>query len=399
MDRLSMHPYFIFKDAITVFVFLILFCFFVFFSPNTLGQKWPFLIILLLILLLLQCAICWKYLIKNYYKTIYVSGLLFNKWIKKINNYANPFIVKYYNNEYNQQITKILSLNNVLFLFNNEDKVGISETTRTQKYNLNNVNEKNLVPTYRYIYRSCGTGKEKFNEWLGGLIDGDGSFGITQKKNTNCEITVGIEDEKMLKLIQNKFGGSIKLRSGSNSIRYRLHNKEGMKKLINAINGNIRNTKRLVQLEKVCILLDIKIKKAESLTINNNWFSGFFDADGTINFYMQNGRPQLFISVTNKYLVDVEDFQKVFGGSIYFDKSQQGYYKWTITNETSHTIFYNYILNSPSRSFKGNKLYLIPNFYKLYNLKAYKKDNNNSLLFKAWENFSKKWHSYTYKFK
>ncbi|GMM49032.1 hypothetical protein DAPK24_040500 (mitochondrion) [Pichia kluyveri] len=38
MDRLSMHPYFIFKDAITVFVFLILFCFFVFFSPNTLGH-------------------------------------------------------------------------------------------------------------------------------------------------------------------------------------------------------------------------------------------------------------------------------------------------------------------------------------------------------------------------
>jgi hypothetical protein len=42
---------------------------------------------------------------------------------------------------------------------------------------------------------------------------------------------------------------------------------------------------------------------------------------------MQNGRPQLIISVTNKYLVDVEDFLKVFGGSIYFDKSQQGYYK------------------------------------------------------------------------
>lgn len=38
MDRLGMHPYFIFKDAITVFVFLILFCFFVFFSPNTLGH-------------------------------------------------------------------------------------------------------------------------------------------------------------------------------------------------------------------------------------------------------------------------------------------------------------------------------------------------------------------------
>jgi ubiquinol-cytochrome c reductase cytochrome b subunit len=74
----------------------------------------------------------------------------------------------------------------------------------------------------------------------------------------------------MLILIQNKFGGSVKLRSGSNSIRYRLHNRAGMIKLINAINGNIRNTKRLVQLEKVCILLDIKIIRPIKLTKENS---------------------------------------------------------------------------------------------------------------------------------
>ncbi|YCL22019.1 cytochrome b synthesis (mitochondrion) [Komagataella phaffii] len=38
IDRISMHPYFIFKDLITVFVFLFVFCLFVFFSPNTLGH-------------------------------------------------------------------------------------------------------------------------------------------------------------------------------------------------------------------------------------------------------------------------------------------------------------------------------------------------------------------------
>lgn len=54
IDRIPMHPYFIFKDAITVFVFLFVFALFVFFSPNTLGQKWP----LITLLLLLQCAIC-----------------------------------------------------------------------------------------------------------------------------------------------------------------------------------------------------------------------------------------------------------------------------------------------------------------------------------------------------
>lgn len=38
IDRLPMHPYFIFKDLITVFVFLLVFSLFVFFSPNTMGH-------------------------------------------------------------------------------------------------------------------------------------------------------------------------------------------------------------------------------------------------------------------------------------------------------------------------------------------------------------------------
>ena len=389
MDRLSMHPYFIFKDAITVFVFLILFCFFVFFSPNTLGQGWPLLIVLWL--LILQYAICWEYLYKIYYKTIYISGLLLKKLRNKlINNYANPILVKYYNKEYNQQITKFLF--KVITQDMREEelvkikKVGISETTSIQKY-IKNLNKNEVLKNEN----------KHFNEWLGGLIDGDGSFGITQKKYTNCEITVGLEDEKMLKLIQNKFGGSIKLRSGSNSIRYRLQNKMGMINLINAVNGNIRNTKRLVQLNKICIILDIEMKRPLKLDLNNSWFSGFFDADGTINYYLYDERPQLFISVTNKYLVDIEDYQKVLGGKIYFDKSQNGYYKWVITNEKDHNVFFEYIKRNPSKSFKGNRIFMIPKFYKLYNLKGFKKENK--LLYKVWLKFSKKWNSYSYKFK
>nr|YP_008475277.1 apocytochrome b [Candida gigantensis]AGS44571.1 apocytochrome b [Candida gigantensis] len=38
LDRLPMHPYFIFKDLVTVFVFLLCFSLFVFYSPNTLGH-------------------------------------------------------------------------------------------------------------------------------------------------------------------------------------------------------------------------------------------------------------------------------------------------------------------------------------------------------------------------
>ena len=38
IDRLPMHPYFIFKDLVTVFVFILIFSLFVFYSPNSLGH-------------------------------------------------------------------------------------------------------------------------------------------------------------------------------------------------------------------------------------------------------------------------------------------------------------------------------------------------------------------------
>lgn len=233
---------------------------------------------------------------------------------------------------------------------------------------------------------------------MAGLIDGDGYFGITHKKYGNCEITVGIEDEKMLKQIQNKFGGVIRLRSGSHSIRYRLRHKEGIINLLNAVNGNIRNSKRLVQYYQICNLYNIQVINPLPLSLDNSWLTGFFDADGTINYYnFYNNRPQLTISVTNKYLIDIIDFYNLLGGNINFDKSQNGYFKWVISNETLHMKFYEYIKLNPSRSWKGQRLYLIPEFYKYYNSKSY--IINNSLLYKSWKIFDKKWKNYSYKFK
>lgn len=96
----------------------------------------------------------------------------------------------------------------------------------------------------------------QFNEWLAGLIDGDGYLYVTKKGYTGCEITVALEDEKMLRIIQNKLGGSVKPRSGTKAVRYRLQNRLGMIELINRINGLIRNTVRKPQLYKVCNALN-----------------------------------------------------------------------------------------------------------------------------------------------
>jgi len=89
-----------------------------------------------------------------------------------------------------------------------------------------------------------------WNQWLAGLIDGDGCLLFDKQGYTSCEIIMGIRDEHALNQIKQKLGGSLKLRSGSNSIRYRLHHKEGIIHLIDRINGNIRHSTRKIQLQK-----------------------------------------------------------------------------------------------------------------------------------------------------
>lgn len=48
---------------------------------------------------------------------------------------------------------------------------------------------------------------------------------------------------------------------------------------------------------------------------------------------LKNNNPQLTISVTNKLLQDIQWFKDIFDGSIYYDNSQNGYYKWSIQSQ------------------------------------------------------------------
>lgn len=306
------------------------------------GQKWPFDIVIYQMI----WTVCWnsEYSLIN---TLYISGI------------SIPIKSKIFLMSGNQQVTK---RSNIL--------VGTSETIRPLSY-------------------KCSE-SSSWNEWLAGVIDGDGCFLVNKSGYTSCEITMGLEDEHALAIIKQNLGGSIKLRSGVKALRYRLHNKKGMMELIKRINGNIRHTSRIKQLELVCSRLEIGIIYPSNLTVNNGWFSGFFDADGTITYSIKNNYPQLTISVTNKLLVDVITFKDVFGGNIYYDKGQNGYYKWSIQSRTDMEKFQSYISKYPSYSNKKKRLFLINKFYYLRDLRAYS-CSDKSPLSKAWHKFNNTW--------
>lgn len=177
------------------------------------------------------------------------------------------------------------------------------------------------------------------------------------------------------------------MRSGAKAYRYRLHNNKGMIVLISCINGYIQQSTRVLQLHRVCQQLNIPVIKPVTMTSDSAWFGGFFDADGTIGFSMKNSIPQLSVRVVNKLLKDVECYNNVFGGNIYFDTAQNGYYQWSI-NSNKDVLSFSKSFVKNCRSFKSRRFFLVEEYYSLVSLKAY---NPESYYHKAWQAFNKKW--------
>lgn len=228
-----------------------------------------------------------------------------------------------------------------------------------------------------------------FCQWLAGLIDGDGGFYLTKKGYASLEIIMDIRDEHALQLIKNVYGGSVKLVSGNNALRYSLRHKQGFLALVKDVNGEIRNSYRLMQLNKICLKYGIVLIYPEKLKYENGWLSGFFDADGSVTLNSANG--QLAITLTQKTNEILQPLIELYGGSIFIDRTTNTF-KWYISNKQGILKLIEYFKKYPSRSLKKNRLHLIPKCYQLKEIGAHKAlPVNSPLLAKSWKLFMVKW--------
>lgn len=230
----------------------------------------------------------------------------------------------------------------------------------------------------------------KFNEWLAGIIDGDGCFQLSKKSYASLEITMETRDKHCLYLIKQKFGGSVKNKSDVNWLRYRLHHKQGILSVVNAVNGLIRNPGRILQMGKICAKYDVVLKYPDPLTYENAWFSGFFHSDGSIYLNLLSSQVFITVSQKNKFLLD--SLVSLYGGTIY-PMVKVGAFKWSVFRKDKITKLLAYFDVNPSRSAKHKRLKLLKDYYELKILKAHIA-SSNSLLGKNWILFLKKWENF-----
>jgi hypothetical protein len=228
-----------------------------------------------------------------------------------------------------------------------------------------------------------------FNQWLAGLIDGDGYFILTKKGYSSCEITMNARDVKALNEIKQKYGGTIKSISNANAVRYKLRHKKGLISLINDVNGLIRNPVRLLQMNKLCVKYNIELKYPGLLTFNDGWLSGFIDSDGSIYYNEASGQIFISLSQKNKYLL--EPLILIYGGRVDILSPKIEAFKYVIYRKAElFNLIDNYFINYPLKTEKMKRVNLIKDFYLL---RIYRKSLDIQK-FNEWVKFKDKWEKY-----
>ena len=268
---------------------------------------------------------------------------------------------------------------------------------------------------------------EKWNQWFAGVTDGDGCFYINKKeKNVSFELTTHMLDIRVLYILKNKLkAGSVKLRSGSNSARYRVKQKDAILNIVQRLNGKLYHPVRLKQFQQVCKLYYVEwIQPSVLLNPDNSYLSGLIDSDGSIVISINKsssensqisgvdgriirlihakGFSQLSLKITSSYESYVKMIQESYGyGSIYLEKENSKSrnpnpkYHWTIKSYEDIRRLHAYAKKNPLKSVKMHRLRLALLYFEYKNFKYHLKPSG-TLEAKIWAKFAKAWYKYSY---
>lgn len=267
--------------------------------------------------------------------------------------------------------------------------------------------------------------EERWNQWFAGLTDGDGCFYINKKENTiSFEVTTHTTDVRVLYDIKNKLKtGSVKLRSNTQSVRFRVKNKEAILNIVNRLNGKLYNKARVAQFEQVCQMLNVKkLPTPALLEKDNGYISGLIDSDGSFAISVTKssaedsqlsgvggritrltnakGFSQISLKITSIDEDSLKRVQNSYGfGKIYKEKKSKSrineIYHWTVKPQDEFQQLYECIKKNPLRSVKMHRMRLALLYFHYKELN-YHLMPTGTIGSKIWAKFCKSWFKYSY---
>nr|WKF48436.1 LAGLIDADG endonuclease [Synchytrium endobioticum] len=214
----------------------------------------------------------------------------------------------------------------------------------------------------------------KIRQWIAGITDGDGNFSISKKGYVEYSVVMEPRDLACLYKLKQRYGGSVKAFSNVNAVRFRLHHKEGILKILKDLNGLLLNPIRLTQFTNVCAIYNVQVLPSVSSNLNyqSGYLSGLFDTDGSV--YLDSNRlsQQVFITVSQKKRDLLDIICSVYGGKVSPANANISAFKWIVSKKLD--VLYlidNYFHWNNCVSAQNKKFGLVKEFYRLSSLGAF----------------------------
>ena len=249
----------------------------------------------------------------------------------------------------------------------------------------------------------------KFWSWFAGIIDGDGNFDIristTTKKKVLKQIRIKLHnrDLKILKRIQNYLHmGRINNSKGKPYSTYIVSTKENMIYLIKNLNGLIRL--KVPGFKEACSLYNINyIESNYNIDLNDPYFSGLVDTDGSIVFNYTGNRIECNLEFKytdytsklnfNNTILNCKPF--IIKRSKYSKKSNSTKFisiAFKFQNVNNMLFIYNYFMQN--RLYSDMKFYRVSKIKPFIEIRKYKTSPKGSIEHKIYSDFVIDWIKY-----
>lgn len=207
-------------------------------------------------------------------------------------------------------------------------------------YSIKIISNSQLINKYKHINKhNRPESDESFGYYLAGLIEGDGYIG-----KRSIEIAFHKCDSQLAYYIKKRigFGNVIKYSHTNNAVRYCVWNKDGIKKILDLVNGKFFSKYKNDQIRKYIDLKKLDFILLPSLyelypndkdiwkiwILNNYWLSGFTDADGSFTIHMSKSKTHILgyslkleYKISQKYEDVLLGVKETFGGFMFHDGS------------------------------------------------------------------------------